>query len=222
MKLFHPAFSEHFFLKDDAANVIIIENGALFFSLLQEFSRQCDGADGGFILSDSLSDFPIGKCADFVGDIFSFSINERKLSSKLISRISEKALDDEHFAATAEILSATEKYMLDLISDFDVSVHLENSVDIAMLLKAMPVSVSDPGATLPEKICNYSKINFEFFGKSIFAFVNLKQFVSEEDLLEIYKFFRYEKLSLLLFEGYQKSTLRDEHILIIDKDMCII
>ena len=159
---------------------------------------------------------------DFVGDMFTFSINERKLSSKLISRISKKALDDEHFASTAEILSAMEKYMLDLISDFDVSVHLENSVDIAMFLKAVPVSVSDPGATLPEKICNYAKINFEFFGKSIFAFVNLKQFVSEEDLLEIYKFFRYEKLSLLLFEGYQKSILRDEHILIIDKDMCII
>jgi len=222
LKISHPLFSTPFLLKEEAANVIIIENGALFFSLMQEFSKQCTGEDGSFILSDSFSELPFSKYVDFVGDIFTFSINERKLSSKLISRISEKALDDEHFASTAEILSAMEKYMLDLISDFDVSVHLENSVDIAMLLKAVPVSVSDPGATLPEKICNYAKINFEFFGKSIFTFVNLKQFVSEEDLLEIYKFFRYEKLSLLLFEGYQKSIFRDEHILIIDKDMCII
>ena len=222
MKISHPLFSAPFLLKEEAANVIIIENGALFFSLMQEFSKQCNGEGGSFVLSDSFSELPFSKYVDFVGDIFTFSINERKLSSKLISRISEKALDDEHFASTAEILSVMEKYMLDLISDFDVSVHLENSVDIAMLLKAVPVSVSDPGATLPEKICNYAKINFEFFGKSIFAFVNLKQFVSEEDLLEIYKFFRYEKLSLLLFEGYQKSILRDEHILIIDKDMCII
>lgn len=222
MKISHSLFSTPFLLKEEAANVIIIENGALFFSLMQEFSKQCNGEDGSFVLSDSFSELPFSKYVDFVGDIFTFSINERKLSSKLISRISEKALDDEHFASTAEILSAMEKYMLDLISDFDVSVHLENSVDIAMLLKAVPVSVSDPGATLPEKICNYAKINFEFFGKSIFAFVNLKQFISEEDLLEIYKFFRYEKLSLLLFEGYQKSILRDEHILIIDKDMCII
>ena len=58
----------------------------------------------------------------------------------------------------------------------------------------------------------------QIFGKKVFAFVNLKQFVSDEDLQEIYKFFRYEKLHLLLFEGYQKDTLKNEHILIIDKE----
>lgn len=154
--------------------------------------------------------------------MFGFSVNERKLATKLLSRLSEKALDEEHFSKTNEIMSQIEQYMLELISDFDVSVHLENSMDIAMLLKAAPVTVSDICATLPEKICNYAKIENEFFGKKIFAFVNLKQFLSEEDIEDVYKFFRYEKLYLLLFEGYQKYNSKNEHVLIIDKDMCII
>ena len=144
------------------------------------------------------------------------------LTASLLAELSEKALDEEHFPKTHEIMSQVEQYMLELISDFDVSVHLENSIDIAMLLKAAPVTVSDICATLPEKICNYAKIENEFFGKKIFAFVNLKQFLSEEDIEDVYKFFRYEKLYLLLFEGYQKYNSKNEHILIIDRDMCII
>ena len=222
MKLFHPEFSESFLLKDGAANVIIIENGVLFYSLTKELSLQCEGKDGDFILTDALCEIPAEKNIDFVGDILNFSVNERKLAAKLLARLSDKALDDEHFAATAELMSAIEQYLLDLISDFDISVHLENSIDIAMLLKAAPVTVSDIHSSLPEKICNYVKIENEFFGKRIFAFVNLRQFLSKEDINDIYKFFRYEKLYLLLLEGYQKYTSQDAHTLIIDEDMCII
>ncbi len=222
MKLFHPSFCEVFTLQDDNANVIIIENSSLFYALMQELSLQCEGKEVSFLLSDTLKELPIEKNINFVGDMFGFSVNERKLATKLLSRLSEKALDEEHFSKTNEIMSQIEQYMLELISDCDVSVHLENSIDIAMLLKATPVTVSDICATLPEKICNYVKIENEFFGKKIFAFVNLKQFLSEEDIEDVYKFFRYEKLYLLLFEGYQKYNSKNEHILIIDKDMCII
>ena len=222
MKLSHPIFSEAFPLQDEKTNVIIIENGALFYSLMKELSLQCEGKEGSFTLSDSIKALSVEKNIDFVGDMFGFSVNERKLATKLLTCLSDKALDDAHFAKTHELMSLIEQYILELISDFDVSVHLENSIDIAMLLKAAPVTVSDICATLPEKICNYAKIENEFFGKKVFAFVNLKQFLSEEDIEDIYKFFRYEKLCLLLFEGYQKYNSDNEHNLIIDKDMCII
>ncbi len=202
MKLFHSVFGEHFPLQDEKANVIIIENSSLFYSLMNELSLQCDGNEGEFILSDSHNERPVEKNITFVGDMFGFSVNERKLATKLLSRLSEKAFDGELFAKTSELMSSIEQYMLELISDFDISVHLENSIDIAMLLKAAPVTVSDIHSSLPEKICNYAKVENEFFGKTVFAFVNLKQFLSEKDIEDVYKFFRYEKLYLLLFEGY--------------------
>ena len=222
MTIFHPLFSEAFHLQDERANVIIIENGAIFFSLMNSLRQQADGKEGAFILSERTKELSVDKTLDFVGDVFSFSINERKLMTKLLSRLSEKALNEESFLHTSELMAEIEQYIAELISDFDVPIYLESPIDISMLLKAIPVSVSNSGATLVEKICDYAKLSFEFFGKQIFAFVNLKQFLSDDDILELYKFFRYEKLYLLLFEGYQKNTFDDEHILIIDKDMCII
>ena len=53
-------------------------------------------------------------------------------------------------------------------------------------------------------------------------FVNIKSFLREEEVKELYKEADYRKVHIILIENTMRDKIINENILIIDKDMCII
>ena len=65
------------------------------------------------------------------------------------------------------------------------------------------------------------RLHRECFRKRLFVFVNLKAFLSENEITLFYQSVFYEKLSVLLLESGQKEPVRScEEMRIIDKDLC--
>ena len=60
-------------------------------------------------------------------------------------------------------------------------------------------------------------------GIRIFIAVNLKQYLTENQIFELYKLAKYSKIQLVLIEFHMSGEKMEcEDIYILDKDKCII
>jgi len=184
--------------------------------------HQADGEEGSFILSINNEEIQISKTLVFVDNLFTFGMNEKKLMTGVVQKLSAIAMDEDYYYETQELLQSIEMYVGKILTEFDFSVCMENPPDINDIFKASDLKLFDGSESLPDRICEYVRLYQNLFNKKVFAFLNLKQFLTADELKKIYKFFHYEKLQLILFEGMQKDALEDENTLIIDKDLCII
>lgn len=222
MKLYHPNFSEPVVLTENETNVIIVENRKIFYSLLSELEQQLSVKEGRYILSNDCNIIELADCTELVSDIIRFEFNEKKLMSKILKKLTDYALGEEYYIKTSEFISAFSAYMEDIIAEADLPLELKGKPDLQAILRAVDLKIQTQSSSLAEKICDYVKLSADFLSNKIFVFINLRQFLSEEDILLIYKFFRYEKLQLILFEGSLCNKLPGEKRIIIDNDLCVI
>lgn len=99
-----------------------------------------------------------------------------------------------------------------------------NEIDsVESLIKLYNVSIDSSEKSLAEQLLLYMKICRDFFKKKLFVILNLKSFLSKDEIELFYKATFYEKFDLLLIESSQKEAPRDcEKVKIIDEDLCEI
>ena len=94
--------------------------------------------------------------------------------------------------------------------------------DVIGLSKLYHVEIDCGGGSLLERIMDYLRVMAKICSVTSYVFVGLKQYLSEEDLNQLYKFVFYEKIHLLIIETSQMPLLTVEKGWILDKDLCII
>ena len=74
-----------------------------------------------------------------------------------------------------------------------------------------------------EKIFNYIKLIADVCRTNIFITVNIKHYLTSEQISELYKLAKYSKIHLILIEFNMCGDKYDcEKVYVIDKDNCII
>ena len=68
----------------------------------------------------------------------------------------------------------------------------------------------------------YIKISSELVAIKVFFFVNLRSYLTQDELNELYKMVDYYKVSLILLESIERNERSREKRYIIDKDLCFI
>ena len=76
--------------------------------------------------------------------------------------------------------------------------------------------------TMLECIVEYLKIVHELLGQTVFVFLNLKLFLTKEELKRLYQECFYRKIQLILIEAVYQEKSEEENVCVIDKDRCII
>ena len=63
----------------------------------------------------------------------------------------------------------------------------------------------------------------ELLGYEIFFFINLENFLSDDELVEFSKFILYNKYKVVFLENFNRNKLfDDDNLIIIDNDLCEI
>ena len=120
-------------------------------------------------------------------------------------------------AKTAECLAAINDYGAALTAAIPFNVTFSEMESADDVVKALAFHVDTEGMSIPEMM----RLHRECFRKRLFVFVNLKAFLSENEITLFYQSVFYEKLSVLLLESGQKEPVRPcEEVRIIDKDLC--
>ncbi len=222
MKLIERELGLKVELKENIISVIILEDITLRLSLIDKLYLQLTGKDGNWILVENEKNYELSKYIELILEPFSLQLNNKKLKTKLYNEIGTIA-NDYFYSQGLELYSYICVYLENLLEKIPYPVKYKDEWNILELLKLYNIEIDEECNDICEKLFNYIKLMNQVCGIRIFITVNLKQYLTENQLLELYKFVRYSKIQLVLIEfNMYNKKIDGEDIYILDEDDCII
>ena len=198
---------------------LIIENKKLYRKIIEDLINNISIDDGNIILSKNNKLIVPEKEIFVFSDYFNFDVNKFVLNKyyKELKNLSENDFFDE----TLEIKEVLRDYVTKLVEN-EYSIKLEEDLDISQILKAFGVKFQR-NEDLLLNLFEWIKILNELLGYEIFFFINLENFLSDDELVEFSKFILYNKYKVVFLENFNRNKLfDDDNLIIIDNDLCEI
>ena len=109
--------------------------------------------------------------------------------------------------------------VLDVFNEFPFEFNYKESIGIQEYLKLLGLKISNNKGKITDTIFSLIDVVEYLSIAKILIFVNLKLYLIDDELKEIYKYAMYKKVNILLIEtGEEKEPLENEKILYIDSD----
>lgn len=198
---------------------LIVENKKAYRKIIEDLVNNSNIEDGNIIISKNNKLIMPEKEIFVFSDYFNFDINKLVLNKyyKELKNLSE----NEFLNETIEIKEILKDYINKLI-DNNYSLKFEDDLDISQILKAFSIKF-ERSEDLLLNLFEWLKILNEVLGYEIFFFINLENFLSEDELLEFSKFILYNKYKVVFLENFYRNKLfEDDNLIVIDNDLCEI
>lgn len=205
--------------EDKSIFSLIIENKKLYRKIIEDLINNISIDDGNIILSKNNKLIIPEKEIFVFSDYFNFDVNKFVLNKyyKELKNLSENDFFDE----TLKIKEVLRNYVTKLVEN-EYSIKLEEDLDISQILKAFGVKFQR-NEDLLLNLFEWIKILNELLGYEIFFFINLENFLSDDELVEFSKFILYNKYRVVFLENFNRNKLfDDDNLIIIDNDLCEI
>ncbi len=221
MKLVYPEINHVFDTDNEKINCLIIENQKLFSSILEDIDSQMNGCEGLLVLSENNKPLRVDKSLEVLTQFIPFELNRKTIIGKISAELERKAVSEEFYAETLELMRAIEQHLMKLSFDFSCDIGY-NKLDIGSVIKASGVEVSSSYPSLGEKIIDYFELISEFDRKKLFVTVNLRSYISDIEASEFMKTVLSHGFHVIMLEGSEHTRLAEEAGYIIDADLCEI
>ncbi len=154
-------------------------------------------------------------------DWYHLDVNQRKVVTQLHGRMKKIALGEEFYLETQELLGRIQCFLTKLGDCLDYPIKIIDDLDVAGLMKMADVKIETEAESLLERITEYLLAMMAFCGIQCFVLVNMKNWMTEEEISEFYKFINYNKVNVLLIESRTSERHHaTEKVRIIDADWC--
>lgn len=154
----------------------------------------------------------------FFTNYFDFEFNSKKYSNDLAKYV---LLQIEQYESTA-ILSAYNKVCKLVnreLGKIDLPLSIDSEESLESIIKSMKISIQDKGDLLDNLLLIIDLENL-FKTNKLLCFINLKQYLTKEELIEFYKYATYNNVKILMIETEQQSYIKEyERILVIDSNL---
>lgn len=221
MKFIYSPYQLEIEIQEQQITVLTIENPKAYSEILSDLWNQIEGMEGELILSENEKVKKISKDVDLVFNPFSLDCNNRKVLTKLYQEL--KGITSENLLSeSVEINKQILEYLEKVIVQVPYSLDYEVDFDVTNLLKIYAVRVNSLAENLLEKIVEYIKVMHRICNIQIFIFVGLKQYMTVNELKQLYEFIFYEHISMIILGPVFTKTVDGEKGWILDSDLCII
>lgn len=220
MKLVHSNVEKHLIFQENLINEIIIENPNFFYNFIIELKTQINGNTGKFILSLDNKELNISKEIELITDFFSIDLNDKKITTKLYNELKSIAYSEDIYMRTQTLLSNLEEYLNEIEFSSEYNFSFNNEIDIINLFKAYGINFEINNNRFIDKLFQFISLIHDLLNKKIIIAINLKSFISKEELENLYSMIAYKKIHFLLIESSEKYRLDSEIRTIIDNDNC--
>lgn len=222
MILAHSDLVKTIEIKDKIVTEWIIESPELFSQYLIELSRQINGADGKFILSNNEKELSISKFVSIIINPIDTLLNDKKIITKIYKELQQIAINENNYLKTKEMLSLLQQYLLELEYNFDLTLHINDDIELQGLFKLFGIKIEEEDLSFFEQLLQYIKIQNAILGKNLIILVNIRSFLTEQEMNDILLFVKHNEINLLLIECYQRDFTNSTNKYIIDRDKCEI
>ena len=220
MKLIIKYIDNDIELKENEISAIEIENKRYFYRIVKDLYDIYDNelSKDNYMIDDNNKEINISNKIKIFIDYFNFKLDSKKYTNDITKYIN-KVLSEE----TKETLLNQYKKIINLykkeLNNIDLPLVLDTDLDIENITKLIKVSI-DTNKELINNLFTLIDLENIFQTKNILVFINLKQYLSKEEIEELYKYSIYNRITLLLIDSQSYgTTLTNERKLIIDENL---
>ena len=214
-------FENKICFKENSVNVLEIHNSKLFCNVINYINEQSNeetDENNYIVLMENEKRIKIKKEVYLLIDVFNIDFNAKKIINKIYNIIIENIKnrqDDELENLTLMLRN----YLIEEINEIPFEFNMNNEIEIVDLLKTFNVKIDTSCYnTIVEKIEFIISILSNLNLAKLLIIPNLKTYLSEKEILEIYKFSIYNNIKLLVLENrHFTKTLKYENKNIIDE-----
>ena len=148
-------------------------------------------------------------------------MQDKKIITGLYNNLTE-TIENSFQEKFYNIKSVLVNFLEDLNIDSSYPLTYNEDFVASDLLKNLKVSPLEDYNSLLEKIVSYIDLISEFTTVKLLVFVNLRNFLTQEDSKTLLEHIKYSSINTLFIEKNQPLRVLNEKMLIIDKDLCEI
>lgn len=167
----------------------------------------------------SLDDGSIGEKFLVVSDVFGFDFASRKLVGEICKQASEKA-DNEVLRRLGLLEIELEKLAIFAEDALEIELDYDAEVDLAAVLKLLKIEPAvAKNYDAKQRVYGIIDVANRLFPQKIICFVNLKQFLTKDEFIEVAKYCAYKRQLVWLVESAPSYVCELEEIVVADEDL---
>lgn len=204
-------------ITNDFINVLEIENKKVFFRLINDLNQICNGnvIEEIKAFSDD-KEINITNKVNVISDFFNIDFSRYMLSiNKLIN---ENLKDNSDKSLLLLYKKLIQKYN-NIISTVDLPIAVNNDATIESLTKLFKLKVNYKSSII-ENLFSIIELERSLKSSKFIVLVNLKQYLDDNELNELYKYSIYNNVNIILVDSQCYGCNHDfEKKLIVDDNL---
>ena len=220
MKLKINGFDTKIDFNNENINILVIKDTRCFSHIIEIINNIINGEESTeiFLLDNEDNELNMSKEMYLVIDLFNIEYNSKKIINKLYEKISNniEKMEDIKFQ---NMVTNLRNYIIQEINELPFEFTMKNEIDITEILKLYNLKIDYVNYKgILEKVEFLIDILATLRISNILVIPNLKLYLSEEELIELYKYSLYNEIKLFLIEKDYTGKLKYEKILLIDEN----
>lgn len=219
MKLKINGFDNEIIFNDENINILEIKDSKCFTHIIKILNEKINGIESNeiFLLDNNENELNMGKEMYMIFDLFNIDYNSKKIISKIYEIISENIKKNQDYEIENETIKLR-NYIIQEINELPFEFVMKRELEISEILKLYNLKI-DPinYASILERAELLIDIISTLQIAKILVLPNLKTYLSEDELVALYKYSLYNNVKLLLIERYNTKKLEYEKTMLIDE-----
>lgn len=220
MRLKINGFENEINFNDENVNILEIENVKCFSHIIEVLNEKINGIESNeiYLLDDNKDELNMSKEMYIIFDLFNIDYNSKKILNKIYDIISDNIQKNQDY----ELENMTVKlrnYIIQEINELPFEFTMKSELEIPEILKLYNLKIDSSNYTnILERIEILIDIIATLKIAKVLIIPNLKTYLSDEQLVELYKYSLYNNVNLFLIERKQTTKLKYEKIILIDEN----
>lgn len=201
-------------------NCLEIENKNYFYKIVNDINSISNGniLEDVIFSDDEYKELNLSNKINMVFDYFNFDFNSKKIISIINKKINDN-ISVEDKESLSKLYNKIRKIYLPILDDMDLNIDINNDFDLDSIIKLLNVSIKSKDNLL-DNLFLLVDIEKELSINKIIVFINLKQYLNNNELIELYKYLLYNNVVVLLIDSQSYGVCNEyEKKLIIDDEL---
>lgn len=215
-------FDKKIEFKEGNVNVLEIYNKKFFYNFINNINEQCNGyteEDNNIVIMEEAKRIKISQSIYLLIDVFNIEFNTKKVINKIYSVLLNN-IKNRQDNELENLMLKLRNYLIEEINEIPFEFNMNSEMETVDILKAFDIKIDTSCyTTIVEKVEFIINIISNLKIADILVIPNLKSYLSEDELIEIYKYSIYNNVKLLIVENSKaKKILKYEQKNVIDEN----
>ena len=220
MKLCIKYIDNNLVFNNEYINCLEVENKNYFYKIVKELNNIANGEmEDNVIFTDNESnEINIINKINIIIDYFNIDFNSKKILSLINKKINSSiSVNDKD--NLSKLYNKIKKIYIPILNDMDLNIDINNDFDLDLIVKLLNISIKNKDNIL-DNLFLLTDIEHELNISKLLVFVNLKQYLNEQELIELYKYLLYNNIVVLLIDSQAYGVCNEyEKKIIIDNEL---